>query len=80
MPQITKLRIGDQEFDAIELEFEIKSEDWSEYRLVDGGTIRVKTTVHKIFQVLDANGNPARNPDGDRSVYVRHATQIVASD
>jgi hypothetical protein len=34
-----------------EEDFTIEKEDWNEYRLLDGGTIKVKTTVQRIFRV-----------------------------
>jgi len=80
MAKIVKVKVGDQEHDAIEQTFEIAAEDWNEYRLADGGIVRVKTSVQKIYRLLDANGNPAMTPDGDPSVLVRHSTQVVASD
>ena len=79
MANVVKINIGGQDFDAIEQQFEIGKEEWSEYKLFDGGVIRLKTTVQKIFRVVDANGNPAFTADGDPHVVVRHQTQIVAS-
>lgn len=79
MPNIVKVIIGGVEFNAIEQQFEIAKEEWSEYKLFDGGVIRLKTTAQKIFKVVDANGNPAFTPDGDPNVLVRHQTQVVAS-
>lgn len=72
--------MGDQEYDAIELDFEIAKENWNEYKLLDGGIVRLKTTAQKIFRVLDQQGKPARAPDGDPFLVVRHATQVVSSD
>lgn len=81
MAKIVKVKAPDgQDYDAIEQTFEIGSENWSEYKLTDGGIIRVKTSVQKVYRLLDADGNPAVTPDGDPSVLVRHSTQVVASD
>lgn len=80
MARIVKLKIGDQEVDAIEQDFEIGREEWSEYKLLDGGVIRVKTSVQKIFRIVDAQGQPLISPEGDPQVLVRHNTQVVASD
>jgi hypothetical protein len=66
--------------DVSEEDFEIVKEDWNEYRLLDGGTIRIKTTAQRIFRVLDANGNPKVGEDGDPEVVVRHSAQVVAVD
>ncbi|MBI2867596.1 MAG: hypothetical protein HYX97_04600 [Chloroflexi bacterium] len=78
MPNV-KIRIGNQEFDAIEQEFEIRSENWNEYHLLDGGKVRLKTTVQKIYRVLDASGKPALTAQGDPHILVRHSTQVVSS-
>jgi len=80
MAKVVRVKVGNQEYDAIEQQFEIGNEAWNEYRLFDGGVIRVKTSVQKIFRILDANGNPAYTADGDPHVMVRHSTQVVASD
>jgi hypothetical protein len=63
-----------------EEDFTIEKEDWNEYRLLDGGTIKVKTTVQRIFRVLDASGKPKIDADGDPEVLVRHSSQVVATD
>lgn len=80
MPKIVKIRLGDQEFDAIEMVFEIAKEEWNDYRLYDGGTVRVKTSVQKIFRIVDAEGKPQVTAEGDPFIFVRHNTQVVASE
>jgi hypothetical protein len=80
MAKIVKLNVGGQEIDAVEQAFDISSEDWSVYKLADGGIVRVKTTVQKIYRVVDANGKATFSPEGDPNVLVKHSTQIVASD
>jgi hypothetical protein len=80
MGRRTQIRIGDANIDVSEEDFEIIQEPWNEYRLLDGGTIRLKTTVQRIFRVLDAQGKPKVNDEGDPEVMVRHGTQVVARD
>lgn len=80
MGRRTQIRMGDVMLDVSEEDFEIVKEDWSEYRLLDGGSVKIKTTVQRIFRVLDAQGNPKKNEDGDPEVVVRHAAQVVATD
>ena len=43
--------------EAIDLDFEISKEDWAEYKLLDGGVIRIKTTVTQLFKIP---GDPDR--------------------
>ena len=80
MAKIIKVKAGEHEFDAIEVQFEIGQENWNEYKLLDGGVVRVKTSVGKIFRVVDSDGKPTVTPEGDPHVIVRHKTEVVASD
>jgi len=79
MASVVKMQVGGQEYNAIEQEFTIKEENWSEYRLLDGGLIRLKTTVQKVYRVLGPDGQPAFTAIGDPHVIVRHSTQVVSS-
>ena len=65
MPRTIKLKIGGVEYTGREEQFEIVKEDWSEYKLLDGGRVRVKTSAQKIIRIIDENGNPALTPEGD---------------
>ena len=80
MKPTKRIKVGDREVNAREEDFEIVREGWNEYRLLDGGSVRVKTTVARIFRVLDDDGRPVYDQDGDPQVVVRHNTQIVAAD
>ena len=46
------------------LDFEVANEQWNTYRLLDGGTVRMKTTPRIIYRRLDSDGNPAYDSDG----------------
>ena len=66
---------------AIEVSFEIGNEEWNVYNLNDGGRVRLRTSVTKVFRILEDDGKtPARTDDGDPWVQVRSNTLIVASD
>ena len=80
MKPMKKIRVGDREVNAREEDFEIVREEWNEYKFLDGGSVRVKTTVARIFRVLDDEGQPVYDQDGDPQVVVRHNTQIVAAE
>ena len=45
MPRIVKLKLVDGEVNGVEQDFEISREEWNEYKLLDGGVIRMKTSV-----------------------------------
>jgi hypothetical protein len=78
MARIFKIKAGNQEVDAIEVDFDIRREDWNEYKLLDGGTVRVKTTVSRIYKVVDEEGNQRYLEDGNPFMVVTHKSEIVA--
>ena len=81
MARKTRVQIANgEERDALELDFEIQKEEWDEYKLLDGGHVRLKTSALKMFRVLDTQGKPAYTPDGDPLILVRHNTQIVSTE
>ncbi len=80
MPRIVKVKVDNQEVDAIEQQFEIGREEWNEYKLLDGGVVRLKTTVQRIYRLVDSEGRPAYDEQGDPNVIVRHKSDVVASD
>ena len=80
MPRPIKMRVGDESLEVLEQQFEIERESWNEYKLLDGGTVRVKTSIHRIFRVLDADGRPAYNDQGDPYMVIRHKTDVVAAE
>ena len=78
MARIEKVKAGDQEVSAIEQDFEIGREEWNEYRLLDGGVVRVKTTVNRIYRVVDEQGNSRYNDDGSPMMIVSHKSDVVS--
>lgn len=81
MVRRTRIQIANgEERDAIELDFEVHKEEWAEYKLLDGGQVRLKTSALKIFRILDVDGNLANDPNGDPFIMVRHNTQIVSTE
>jgi len=80
MAKVIKVTVGGEERAAVEVAFEIKKENWNEYELVDGGTVRIRLNVHRMLRVLDAAGQPARTPDGDPFVVIQSQNSVVVSD
>lgn len=72
-----KLTVNGKEQNVIELDFETTREEWNEYKLLDGGSVRVKTVVQRIFRVLDEQGNPTSNEDSSPNVAITSGTMIV---
>ena len=71
-------QLGPSSF-GIERDFEIEREQWSVYRLLDGGTVRVKTSVQKIYQVVDADGTPVHDQSGLPVYAAAHKSEVVFS-
>lgn len=78
MARKVRVKVGDKEVDAMDMDFTVRHEEWNEYELADGGRLRVRTTVATILRVLDDNGKPAFDEAGDPVFAVRHNTQVVA--
>jgi hypothetical protein len=63
-----------------EMDFTVDREEWNEYTLSDGTTVRIKAVVGKIFRVLDDQENPAYTANNDPFIIVRSANQVFASE
>jgi hypothetical protein len=77
---MTTLAIEGRQRNVREEQFDVVREEWSEYQLAGGTTVRVKLSVQKIFRVLNDDGTPALNSNGDPYVVIRHVPQIVATE
>ena len=72
-------KLGPSTF-GIERDFEIDREQWSSYQLLDGGKIRVKTSVQKIYQVVEADGKPIYDTNTGLPVFAAaHRSDVVFS-
>ena len=67
-----------QEFEVVEVDFEVTEEQWNRYKLLDGGEVRLKTTPLKVYRVLDSDRRPSIDQNGDPVFVVNHATQVIA--
>lgn len=74
---IRKISVNGEPTLGIEVHFEIKEEPWSEYELVDGGTVRFKNVVHRICLIVDEEGKAIIKPDGDPN-YAVFSVPIVS--
>jgi len=67
-----KVRVNDEELDALEMSFQNVAEHWNEYLVNDGSVLRLKSVVTEILKVegrYDAEGNP---------LYIVKSAQVVA--
>ncbi len=69
-----RIKFGDQEVMAEEIQFETQHEAWNEYILHDGTTLKLKTVLAEVFRV---DGMYA--PNGD-PVYVVNAQPVVSTN
>ena len=67
-----EVSVRDEQFSTIR-------EDWNEYETASGVRVRVKTVVQKISRLLDQDGKPAFQADGDPHIAVRSQIQVVSS-
>jgi len=59
------------EVEALEVDFQTRKEDWNEYQLMDGSTVKIKLVVSEIFKVPD-EFDAERNP-----VYVVRSQNVL---
>jgi len=71
---------GGGSVDGYEVEFEPIKEPWCEYRMADGGTVRCRATVNKVWRVVDAAGKPSYLPDGQPNIVTNQNITIFASE
>jgi hypothetical protein len=80
MPQKRRFPVGDREMDGVEIDFDPVREQWNEYELRDGGRFRMRLTVQRVYQLLDENGQPARDSEGGRMLIVQSQNQLITQD
>ena len=56
--------------------FSTRREEWNEYLLEGGVTVRLKTVAMRIQRVIDVTGNQVTAPDGSPVVRVSHQTLV----
>lgn len=70
MARKTRINIGDRSIEAEDMDFQTAREDWNEYQVEGGHTVRIKLVVSSILKTneRDPQGNP---------VYIVQSTNIV---
>jgi len=56
---------------GVEVDFDVVKEDWNIYKLPDGTEFRAKNVLVKVFQLVDAQGNPLHDAaTGEPELFV----------
>ena len=70
---MAKIPYRGKEVDAVEVDFQTRKEDWNEYQLLDGSSLKIKLVVSEIFKISDEYDNEG-NP-----VYVVKSQNILVA-
>ena len=70
---MAKISYRGKEVDAVEVDFQTRKEDWNEYQLLDGSSLKIKLVVSEIFKISDEYDNEG-NP-----VYVVKSQNILVA-
>jgi hypothetical protein len=68
---------GIQQVDAKQIGFSVVSENWNEYQLEDGSTIRVKTVLTRVVTPIDSS---VLAPDGSKLVSIQSQTLVIRDE
>ncbi len=69
-----KINWQGKEVEAFDVDFRVSREDWNEYALLDGTTIRMKAVVSSIIRLedqFDNEGNPVYMVKSNNMVVVK---------
>jgi hypothetical protein len=62
---------------GVELNFEIVKENWNEYTLADGTKLSIKDFLIQAFMLVDEDGNPIQNANGDPEIFINNGSSVV---
>jgi hypothetical protein len=80
MRQVTLTLPGNNSITGLELDFEIGKEQWNEYNLLDGGRIRMKSTILRFIHIIDpATGQLKYLENGEPELFIQANNQVVVS-
>jgi hypothetical protein len=80
-PKIYELTLPDgSKTHGIEIEFHVVKEDWNEYALENGATLRVKNAVTRVYHLIDDKGNPVYNANGEPQIYLDAEASVITSE
>ena len=79
MAKTKTVRIGKQEFLVADEGFKTLIDDWNEYETASGIKVRVRLIVNQLYRLLDKDGKPVFDSQGDPSVLVHSQNIVVAT-
>ena len=71
---MSKINWQGKEVEAFDVDFRVSREDWCEYSLLDGSTIKMKAVVSSIIRLegeYDTEGNPCYLVKSNNMVVVK---------
>ena len=76
MAEAEKFVVDGQEYTGINTAFAPLKEEWSEYRLEGGGSVRVQAVVTRVIWLTDESGNKDYHADGRPKLLVTRITNV----
>ena len=73
-----EIQLNGQTVKVIEQDFEIGREAWNEYKLLDGGAVRARLSVSRIFRLLNDDSTFAVDPQGDPVYVIMSRNEVVS--
>jgi hypothetical protein len=78
-----KMKWQGKDVNALEVRFKSIHEDWNEYDLEDGSTVKMKTVVSEIVRLeneYDPEGNPVYNVKAGNLVVIKAPDHLKRKD
>ena len=79
MPKARTLTVGKEECLVADEEFKTLADDWNEYETASGVKVRVRLIVNKIARLLDKDGRPVFDGQGEPRVLIQSQNIVVAT-
>jgi hypothetical protein len=79
MSKVIEMMVDGVPRNVIEVPFTIVTEPWAEYEMMDGGRLRVRHILQRVFVVVDDTGHFEIDAQGDPIVVVRSTPVSVVA-
>jgi len=71
------VKLDDKDVRVREVDFEPTFEPWAEYRLIEGGAVRLKVFATKVFIQVDDQGDPKYDAEGYPLIVARYEVKVI---